>query len=1467
MPGLTIPEAKIPEAKIPEAKSPPPVEGGGGVIAHSPTSSVFPIIAVGASAGGLEACRELLDCWPDEPNAAFIIVQHLDPHHNSMLVELLATHTKMKVAQAHDGQKIERDNIYIIPPGKFLTVKSHLLRLSEPQEGLSVRLPFDFLLKSLAMEFGSRTVCVILSGTGSDGSAGIVLIKKSGGLIIVQDPAQADFADMPHNAILTGAVDHVLKIQAMPGVIIAAGNHAGSRKKGTDHKLAGDAKTGLASIVDWLHTKTAHDFRLYKSGTLSRRIERRMGLSGASGKSIDTYLEKLKSDPVETDALAQDLLINVTNFFRDSAVFDYLAKSVIPDLVAKHGDGAPLRIWIAGCSTGEEAYSLAMLFLEAIEGANRRLKIQLFASDTDREAVAAAREGRYSASISEHVSPERLKRFFTVENDGFRVSADLRSTIVFTIQDILVDPPFARLDFISCRNLLIYLGPEAQKRLISLFHFGLRSDGLLLLGNAETTGLSNASFSPVNKSVRLFRKAGTQKPSTEGFMTTGKNLEPAKTDQKAAAASPLRSYGDLCNRFVLGTLVPAVVLINEKHEWLYALGPTERYLRSASGYPTSDLMALATPALRVKLGIVLQLAKETNKDAEISGGKSAAAQRFRIRAIPFVHGKERLTFICFLDDSSVVKTENPGPDKGDSDRVQSLERELAETRTELDSAVRNLEVAGEEQAAFNAETLSVNEEYQSVNEELLTSKEELQSLNEELSALNTQLQETLDLHRTTSNDLQNVLYSTNVATIFLDLKLNIRFFTPATKSLFNIIPGDINRPLSDLNSLAFDAVLLDDARMVLSNGQAKEREIEARSGAWYARRILPYLTHDGATEGVVITFSDVTDRRHISDDLGVAKRVAETATMAKSRFLAAASHDLRQPLQTLSLLQGLLATVVEGKKAHELVDRFESTLAAMSGMLSTLLDINQIETGSVTPEPIHFRINELFTRLKDEFSYHASAKALTLRVVPCDVEIHGDPRLLEQMLRNLLSNAFKYTKNGKVLLGCRRRRGVLSIEIWDTGIGIPDGELKRIFEEYHQLDNPARERGRGLGLGLAIVQSLVNLLGYKVRVRSNLGKGSVFSIEIDLPTSEVTLPLSKYPANLASTIATIDPQARRILIVEDDPDVRDLLELMLEAEGYQTKSASDGAAAMELLRDSTYRPDLLMADYNLPNDLNGVQLAVKMRKKLNAQTPVIILTGDISTRAAHGIGLEDCVHLNKPVKLQQLLQVVHSLLVTVVAAAKPYAAPLVTNSPPVAGTTRTVFVVDDDAMVRTALREILEFHGFEVLDFADCESFLSSNHSGGDICLLIDAYLPGMDGFQLLEILKEKDQSLPAIMITGHSDVQMAVRAMKAGASDFFEKPISASELLSSVERVFERSKDENKAKAWQHSAQSLMEALTERQREIMDMVLAGHPSKNIAADLGISQRTVESHRAAIMKKTGCKSLPALARLALSARD
>ena len=1408
-----------------------------------------------------------MDALPAGSGIAFILVQHLDPTHESMMVDLLAGHTSMTVRQATEGMPIERDHLYVIPPGTYLSVGNGALHLSEPQARHGSRLPFDFLLHSLAEEFGKRAICVVLSGTGADGSLGLKAVKEKSGLVIAQDPDEADYDGMPRNAIMTGAVDLVLPVAKIAEALVKYGRRMALSRKPSNLRPQDVAEDRLAEIVDLLRTKTGHDFRLYKPGTLRRRIERRMAMAEIKTDDMDRYLELLRSDTSELGLLAKDLLINVTSFFRDPKVFEFLAEKIVPDLIRRHTSDDPLRIWIAGCSTGEEAYSLAMLFHEQSTAAKRNVKLQVFASDVDPDAVAHAREGLYPETIEADVSAARLARFFSKEGHNYRVMPELRAAVVFTVQDVLTDPPFSRLDLVSCRNLLIYLRPEAQAKVISLFHFALREGGLLLLGTSETVGNATDRFEVISKQERLYRHIGRSRPGELGFSLSGGDgvRVPARPAQ-GQLPSHQAALADLCRRLVMETYAPAAVLINRKHECLYSLGPTNRYLRVAPGHPTHDLLAMVHQGMRTKLRSAIQLASQENVRIVVPGGRTSHGSNpgsFSIAVQSVLSEGEELLLICFIDEPKQERKRGRPTAPGEVPRVAELERELEATRTELEGAIRNLEISNEEQKAANEEALSNNEEYQTTNEELLTSKEELQSLNEELTALNSQLQETLERQRTTSNDLQNILYSTDVATVFLDTDLNIRFFTPATKALFHVIPGDVGRPLADLSSLAADNALLADARTVLQTLAPIEREIEAQSGAWYIRRVLPYRTQDKGVDGVVITFVEITERKHIAEALETAERQAELANAAKSRFLAAASHDLRQPLQTLKLVQGILAKKIKENKNDEalkLVARLDEAAVAMSGMLNGLLDINQIEAGTVHAEMVSFPIKGLLDRLRDEFAYHAQAKLLALHVVSCGLSIHSDPRLLEQMIRNLLANAVKYTKRGKVLLGCRRRKGMLSIEIWDTGIGIPDNELQAIFEEYHQLDNAARERSRGLGLGLSIVQRLGNLLGHRVSVRSHPGKGSVFAIEVMLAPSGTAPQLAHHKDD---EVVEGVRRTAAILVVEDDPDVRELLTFALKDEGHRAIAAPDGIAALKLVARGTVRPDLIVADYNLPKGMDGLQVIAKLREKLHRQIPVIILTGDISTDTLRDIARHDCVQLNKPVKLKDLTQAIQRLLPISQSAphlhAQHPAEAVSAAGPPV------IFVIDDDSHVREGIRAVLEEAGHAVEDYPTCEAFLEAYRPGRGACLLIDAYLPGMNGLELLQRLHDAGHRLPAIMITGSADVPMAVQAMKAGASDFIEKPIGPTELVASVERALEQSRDSNKLSAWQEAATNHIAGLTHRERQIMELVLAGHPNKNIAADLGISQRTVENHRASIMKKTGAKSLPALVRLALAA--
>jgi len=1540
----------------------------------------FPVVALGASAGGLDALKKLFDVLPADSGMAFVLIQHLDPTHESLMVDLLAGHTPMKVLQATDRMQLARNHVYLIPPGVYLAINGGMLRLSKPRERHGARMPFDFFLRSLAEECGERAICAILSGTGTDGCLGLRAVKEKGGLVIVQDPEEAAFDGMPRSAILSGGADLVLAVAKIPQALVRYGRQTYVRAElAADGRSSDTVQEAFAGIIALLAAKTPHDFSLYKQGTLQRRIERRMAMAGI--ESGAGYLQVLREHSGERELLAKDLLINVTHFFRDPAAFDALGEQVIPDLVQRQTLDRPLRIWVPGCSTGEEAYSITMLFLEQLAAAKRNIKLQVFASDIDADCVAFARNGVYPESIEADVSPTRLARFFTKGEHSYQVVRELREAVVFTSQSLLADAPFSRLDLISCRNLLIYLGPEAQRRILSLFHFALHQSGVLFLGSSETVGNASDCFEPISKKHRIYRHIGRSRPGevefARGTKAAGHGLASNRTQQPVSRRP---DFGELSQRALLEAYGPASVLINAKHEGLFYFGSMDRYLKVASGEGTRDVLAMAREGLRTKLRSAIQRVQQDHARVTVTGARLERNERsvgVSITALPVAGDDEDLFLVSFVDDPAPEESRlRPNESEIDASRVTQLEQELAASREDLKSAVRELEAVNEEHKAINEEAMSVNEEFQSTNEELETSKEELQSLNEELTALNSQLHETVEQQRATSDDLQNILNSTDVATLFLDANLNIRFFTPAAKSLFNVIASDVGRPLADLTRRFVDDDLLQDARDVLASHTPVRREVKANDDSWFMRGMLPYRSKNGQVEGLVITFAgisemkaaereiqvarayldsiiatirqplvvldeelrvisasssfhrvfsvkseelvgrhllaagehldvpalreflgsiqargttindheiemelpgvgrrvfsmsarvlreeplarrkilvavvDVTEVKREGKVLEAAKSEAERANVGKSRFLAAASHDLRQPLQTISLLQGMLEKRVRDEPTLKLVHRLDETVSTMSSMLDKLLDINQIEAGIVRPAIVDFPIKRLLDEMRTEFTYHTETESLDWRVVPSSLTVRSDPRLLEQIMRNLMSNAVKYTTKGKLLLGCRRRGDNLRIEVWDTGHGIPEQELQAIFEEFHQLDNPARERSKGLGLGLAIVQRLADLLGHKIDVRSRVGAGSVFMIEVPLGRHELTeLPV----ANRKEAQDSL-PTRGTVLIVEDDPEVLEMLQLLFDTEGHRTVVAADGHKALEMAALLTGL-DLIIADYNLPKGLNGLETIARLQEMAHQAVPAIILTGDISTNSLREIAGHGCVHLNKPVRAKELTRLAQRLM------AKPSSAsPASTQQPPIGldgVEASTVFVVDDDSAIRESMRELLHENGYAVQLFANGPAFLEAFRHGRRGCLLVDALMPGMSGIELIERLKAEGHQLPAIVITGNGAVSMAVQAMKAGAVDFLEKPVRPDELLAGLERALDQARDGAKLSASRDTAATQVASLTTRQRQILDLVLAGHPSKNIAADLGISQRTVDNHRAAIMKKTGSKSMP-----------
>lgn len=611
-----------------------------------------------------------------------------------------------------------------------------------------------------------------------------------------------------------------------------------------------------------------------------------------------------------------------------------------------------------------------------------------------------------------------------------------------------------------------------------------------------------------------------------------------------------------------------------------------------------------------------------------------------------------------------------------------------------------------------------------------------------------------------------------------------------------------------------------------------------------------------AKRKILVAIVDITQARREGDAMQTAKQDAERANLGKSRFLAAASHDLRQPLQTISLIQGLLEKCVVDESARTLVRRLDETIAAMSSLLDKLLDINQLEAGTVRPEISDFPIDAVLGELRSEFLFHTVTNQLDWRVVSSSLIVHSDPRLLEQILRNLLSNAVKYTERGKLLLGCRRHGDKVRIEIWDTGAGIPESELQAIFKEFHQLDNPARERSKGLGLGLAIVHRLTNLLGHAVSVRSKVGAGSVFSVEV---------PLGNTKASALSARVELLPQqcisSGKVLIVEDDPDVREMLQLLFEGEGYDTAVAVHALNALNIVAQGQFTPDLVLADYNLPKGMNGLELIARLQGRVGPALRGIVLTGDISTASLLEIARYDCLHVNKPVAAPELLRLSHDLLAQVGHSPRLS----VDASLGSAVHAARIYVIDDDRALRETLRDVLKAEGYDVALFASGDAFFQAHRPVDRGCLLVDALMPGMSGIEVVEKLKSINSRIPAIVITGNGAVPLAVEAMKKGAVDFIEKPVRAKGLLSSVARAMALASGQTATAVLYDAAAARLSSLTTRQRQILDLVLAGHPSKNIAADLGISQRTVENHRAAIMRKTGSNSLPDLVRTALAA--
>ncbi len=831
---------------------------------------LFPVVGLGSSAGGLESLREFFSAMPAQNGMAFVIVQHLKPDHESMLGALLAKHTSMPVVSAVEGLHLQPDHIYVISPRPFTILKRNGKKLSFSEVTGRIRMPIDYFFRSLGVACEEKAICIVLSGTGSDGTLGLKSVRETGGLVLAEDPYHAQSEGMPRSAIRGGLADFVLRSGKMPEVLARYTAHPFMGRDGSQAASLTQSSDGLKAVFNALNSRPDYDFRSYKKGTLTRRIERRMGLLNL--KSTHEYLQLLHKEPEEYDRLFRDLLIGVTSFFRDPEAWTSLGKQVRSALKKKE-PSEPFRVWVVGCSTGEEAYSVAMVLSELVSSLHVETKPVVFATDIDERAIAKARSGRYPSSISTELSPERIKAFFGLHNEEYVVGKKLRELVVFANQNVISDPPFSNLDLICCRNMLIYLEPKVQKKLVELFHFVLAENGMLFLSSSESAGSQDGLFRALTKKHRIYKKKGGNQKRGSRFRTAGWEPPAASEFSKRKSAGPREkrtsSYLELARNVLLERYVPASVLIDQDFRLLFYHGATGDFLEYPAGEPTNDLNRLIIPGLRSKLmGAIRRVATDdapaTVEQRRFRRGRQEYNVTLKVEPVAGKRDGEKLFLVSFTKKEPPLREakELVVPEELDvvaDGIVSQLEYELKATREDLQSTIEEVEASNEELKASNEEIISMNEELQSANEELETSREELQSLNEELGTVNNELEASVQELESANNDMNNLLSSTDIATVFLDQDFCIRRYTPAVNELMSLIPSDIGRPFSDIALRFKDERLMDDARKVLEKLTPIESQVTNTEGRSFVRRILPYRTDDNRIPGVVVTFTDITE--------------------------------------------------------------------------------------------------------------------------------------------------------------------------------------------------------------------------------------------------------------------------------------------------------------------------------------------------------------------------------------------------------------------------------------------------------------------------------------------------------------------------------------------------------------------------------------------------------------------------------
>src|SRR5881296_857682 len=860
-----------------------------GAAATPPSKHAFPIVGIGASAGGLEAFSELLSNLPVEPTMAFVLIQHLDPKHPSILSDILSRTTRMSVVEAKHGMRVEPGHVYVMPPNARMTIAGEVLHLGPRSDDRGPQLPIDHFLRSLAEDLGSRAIGVILSGSASDGALGLKAIKAEGGTTFAEAPQSAKFDSMPRSAVASGAVDFVLPPKAIAQELTRIGRHPylGQTRAAPSPEAPASGPDAFDEILRKLREKSGIDFMLYRQTTIRRRIARRMMIHGLD--TLEGYLGYLEAHPSQVHALYNDLLVNVTRFFRDPEAFRVLQRSVFPRILKQRPADAPIRVWAPGCSTGEEAYSLAIVLLESLGDADGIVPIQLFGSDVSETAVVKARAGIYPDNIELDVAGARLRRFFVKVDGQHQVRKAVRELCVFARHNLATDPPFSKMDLIVCRNVLIYLEPELQKRVLSIFHYALKDPGFLMLGVAETVGPLADFFSIVDKKYRVYAKKPTSRRFDLGLTSLEQRLEKIgigrtarRTGEAGGGPSDLLQEVD---RILLSKYAPAGVLVNEATEILQFRGHTSPYLEPAPGQASLNLLKMAREGLLMELRVAIDKARKQNAPVRREGlsiKQDGRMAQVTLQVIPMSGPARERNYLVLFE--RVPPSRGPrAPGRGvpravahPRRHIENLRHERTATKEFLQSIIEEREAANQELQAANEELLSSNEELQSTNEKLETAKEELQSVNEELTTVNEELQHRNAELSQLNNDLNNLFAGVTIPIVMLASDGRIRRFTPMAAQVLNLIPADLGRPIGDIRPNLDLSDLEQLCRGVIDTATAAEREVRDRDGRWYSLRVRPYTTADNQIDGTVIILTDITALKSSVEQVSVARDHAET---------------------------------------------------------------------------------------------------------------------------------------------------------------------------------------------------------------------------------------------------------------------------------------------------------------------------------------------------------------------------------------------------------------------------------------------------------------------------------------------------------------------------------------------------------------------------------------------------------------